>query len=79
MFISNSFVQNDKLVKVLYEFKWYLLPTSDQKNVMHMILRMQNGIKLTIGPFQELNYEALKIVRKCLILVFSLVHFLSFI
>lgn len=65
MFISNSFVQNDKLVRVLYEFKWYLLPTSDQKNVMHMILRMQNGIKLTIGPFQELNYKALKIVRKC--------------
>lgn len=56
-------MQNDKLVEILYDFKWYLLPTSDQKNVMHMILRMQNGITLTIGPFQQLNYEALKIVR----------------
>lgn len=27
---------------------------------------MQNGTNFTIGPFQELNFETLKIVRKYL-------------
>lgn len=30
---------------------------------MHLILRLQNGIELTIGPFKTLNFETLKTVR----------------
>lgn len=40
------------------------MPTNDQKYVLSMIHRMQNGIDLTIGPLEQLNYETLKIVRE---------------
>lgn len=61
---SIQLAQNERLLDILYDFKWYLLPTNDQKDIMHMINRMQNGVDVTIGPFQKLNFETLKIVRK---------------
>lgn len=36
----------------------------DQKYILNMIHRMQNGMDLTIGPLEQLNYETLKIVKK---------------
>lgn len=44
------------------DLKWYLLPIRYQRNICQMINRMQNGTTFTIGPFQVLNYETLKIV-----------------
>lgn len=66
-FYADSFLrmnnpQNDNLVDIYYNFKWYLLPNNDQKYIISMIHRMQNGIDLTIGPLEQLNYETLKIV-----------------
>lgn len=31
---------------------------------MQMIARMQNGVTLTMGPFEQLNFEALEAVRE---------------
>ncbi|XP_031636572.1 uncharacterized protein LOC116349321 [Contarinia nasturtii] len=52
--------RNDRLVTAIYDFKWYLLSKDDQKDVLHMLLRLQNEVPLTIGPFEELNFETLK-------------------
>lgn len=41
---------------------WYSLPPQHQKQVGSMIHWYQNGTVLTIGPFNELNYEAVSIV-----------------
>ncbi|XP_031627370.1 odorant receptor 67d-like [Contarinia nasturtii] len=56
--------RNDRLVRALYDFKWYLLPIEDQKDVRHMILRLQNEVSFTMGPFEELNFETLKILSR---------------
>lgn len=50
------------MLRALYEFKWYLLPKNDQKDVMFMIQRMQTQTTYSIGPFDELNFVALKVV-----------------
>lgn len=52
-----------RLLNAFHNFKWYILPTADQMDVMQMINRIQNGTDLTIGPFGQLNYETLNIVR----------------
>lgn len=46
---------------------WYYLPKSQQKDLAHMLNRMQNGVVLTQGPFKELDYEMASTV-------FRLVH-----
>lgn len=33
------------------------MPKEDQKILVHLVHRMQNGMCLTIGPLNELNYE----------------------
>lgn len=55
-------IQNDRLLRALQDFKWYLLPKEKQKDVLHMMLRLQNGVSLTIGPFQQLDFVTLKTV-----------------
>ncbi|XP_031616517.1 odorant receptor 67d-like [Contarinia nasturtii] len=66
--------RNDRLVTAIYDFKWYLLPKDDQKDVLHMLLRLQNEVSFTIGPFEELNFETLKnLCQK----VYSFLMFLS--
>lgn len=61
---SNSHKQSQRISEALYDFKWYLLPAHDQKAVMLMLSNMQNGYCISIGPFEKLNFETLKIVRK---------------
>lgn len=56
-------LQNKRLLEAFYNFKWYLLPIQDQRNVKNELLRMQKGIELKIGPFKQLNFETLKFVR----------------
>lgn len=48
---------------MLCEFNWYNLPKDLQKDVMHLINRMQNGVKLTVGPLGSVNREFFKLVR----------------
>ncbi|XP_055309261.1 uncharacterized protein LOC129573089 [Sitodiplosis mosellana] len=52
--------RNQRLQKAFYDFKWYLLAKEDQRDLMQILLRMQNGVRVTIGPFEPLNYETLK-------------------
>lgn len=62
-FFPHSVFQNNKIRDALYsELKFYLLPVELQKDVIHMINHMQNGILLKIAPFGPLSLESLKTV-----------------
>lgn len=50
-------VQNELIYQSLNEIPWYMMSTKEQKDFGHLLFRMQNGLRLTIGPFGELNYE----------------------
>nr|AOT85630.1 odorant receptor 113 [Mayetiola destructor] len=57
--------RNEKLRDALYsELKWYLLPVKRQRDVCHVMNRLQNGAVLTIGPFETLNFEVIKILTQ---------------
>ncbi|XP_055299431.1 uncharacterized protein LOC129567007 [Sitodiplosis mosellana] len=58
---QNVIDRNERILRALYDFKWYLLPIDDQKDLMHMMIRFQNEATFTIGPFEELNYETIKL------------------
>lgn len=49
--------QNERLSAALCSITWYLLPPSSQKMLQTTLHRVQNGARLTIGPFAELNLE----------------------
>lgn len=36
---------------------WYRMPVSYQRQIINIILDTQNGIVLTIGPFDELDFQ----------------------
>lgn len=40
------FLQNESVCDSLTDMSWYLLPLSQQKDVGHMLNRMQNGVVL---------------------------------
>lgn len=42
---------------VFYEMPWYRMPVSLQKQMISLIHDAQNGIVLTIGPFDELDFQ----------------------
>lgn len=48
--------------EVIYNCAWYALDTKQQKDVMHLINRKQNGVGLSIGPFATLNNECCYVV-----------------
>nr|AOT85629.1 odorant receptor 112 [Mayetiola destructor] len=57
--------RNNRIRYSLYsDLKWYLLPPKYQRDVCFMMKRMQNGATLTIGPFQTLNFETLRILTQ---------------
>lgn len=41
------FLQNETICDALANMKWYCLPLSKQKDVAHILNRMQNGVVLT--------------------------------
>lgn len=49
--------QRESLATSMYEIPWYLLPAKQQKEIIHVLRGIQNGCKLSIGPFAELNFE----------------------
>lgn len=46
----------------LYDLNWHSLPNDLQKDLQQLIHRMQNGVVLTVGPFETVNRELFKIV-----------------
>lgn len=54
--------QENGLDNLLCELDWQYLPNDLQKNVMQLMQRTQNGVKLTVGPFETINREHCKIV-----------------
>lgn len=42
-----NFLQNETICDALINMKWYCLPLSKQKDVAHMLNRIQNGVVLT--------------------------------
>lgn len=57
-----SWFQNNGHDEIWSEINWYNLPTDLQKDFMHLINRMQNGVKLTVGPLDSINRKFFKIV-----------------
>lgn len=56
--LSLSFISKyNKLEEALFGMPWYLLPLKHQKTLATAMNRVQNGTTLTIGPFDELNFE----------------------
>lgn len=63
--INNSIFpfKNGSIAAELYAMSWYLMPSSCQKQVAHVIHRFQNGAVLTIGPFAHFDFETTANVR----------------
>lgn len=56
MIILFSF-QNESIAKELYHMHWYILPIDEQKQLMSVSHRLQNGAVLSIGPLAQLDFE----------------------
>lgn len=71
------FDQNDSIYDSLIKLPQYLMAPSKRILLSHMFRRMQNGVKLTMGPLNELNYEMATSVRnfKRLLLNCKLINF----
>lgn len=61
-FYSNT-KKNERIYNALTEVPWYSMTMSEQKDFAKLLQAMQNGLSLTIGPFDELNYEMASDVR----------------
>lgn len=61
---------------VIYNSTWYALTIEQQKDVMHLLNRKQNGVCLAIGPFSTLNHECCNAVSTFYNII-KLIAFLS--
>lgn len=67
--------QNERIYYSLNNLPWFFMTRADQQNLGSLLHRMQNGLRLTIGPLGELNYEMATTVKQtisCPIFVFNL-------
>lgn len=48
---------------MIYDSNWYNLPVKYQKDIGHLISQKQNGVKLTVGPFADINRQLTTVVR----------------
>lgn len=64
----NCFVQNNGLDELLYDTYWYTAPTRLQMDLSRLMRRMQNGVKLTVGPLDTVNRESFAIVSNAALL-----------
>lgn len=55
--------QNETILDSLNRVPWYLLPNNRKTEYLHLLLRIQSGKELNIGPFGILNYEMATNVR----------------
>lgn len=51
-------LQNEKLLEIVYEIDWYLLPIEDQRMVLLLLMKTQNCTEMWIGWFAPLNVES---------------------
>lgn len=51
-----SCFQREDLVEALYEIKWNNFPPKYARYIQKLIHRWQNGVHLTVGPFEELSF-----------------------
>lgn len=56
--------QNDGFAELLYDSNWYRLPKWCQLVMIHLINRKQRGVKITVGPFANINRELTTIVSE---------------
>lgn len=45
------------MVDIIYDSNWYVLPIEQQRLLVHLINRKQNGVSLNVGPFSTINNE----------------------
>lgn len=50
-------LQNILILEELYSMPWYRLRSIHQLEVCSVMHWYQNGMRFTIGPFDELNFE----------------------
>lgn len=50
-------MQNKRLIKIIYNAKFYEWPQKDIKIMLLLLMRSQNIKDLWIGPFAPLNFE----------------------
>lgn len=60
--------------EAIYNSKWYYLSVEQQKDLMHLINRQQNGVRLGIGPFSILNLECCYTVSSSYDRIYELNH-----
>lgn len=63
MYMYLNFKKNDQIYDALNRIPWYYATRLEQRNLICLLHRMQNGMRLTIGPLSELNYEMATYVR----------------
>lgn len=60
----------------MYNIPWYLLPLSSQKDVIHIIRRLQDGAVLRMGPLAEINFELASNVSSLIVSVYFIINFI---
>lgn len=55
--------QCEQIADDLYGIKWYMMPPQYHKQLKAVVHRWQQGLAITIGPFEPLNYETATNVR----------------
>lgn len=56
-FFFLSSPSNNTILQSLSQFTFYLMPLQEQKLLTMVIFPLQNGAKIQMGPFSQLNYE----------------------
>lgn len=59
-------MEGNGIADILCESEWYKMPIKIQNDIVKLIHRKQNCVKLTVGPFGTVNRDLFKVVRvKC--------------
>lgn len=58
--------QNATTLDAVNQFPFYLLPLRKQEMFKILLIRVQHGVKIKMGPFRELIYETVTDVRDVL-------------
>ncbi|XP_055607005.1 putative odorant receptor 83c [Uranotaenia lowii] len=70
-------VQNEAMIRSIYEVKWYLLPADERRMWSFMLHKSQNAVNLTIGGLAVLNVETfveiIKTIYQCFAMLINFV------
>lgn len=59
--------------------KYYLYPSSSQREISHVMNRLQNGAILTMGPLAEINYVTASNVSELIFFFWNKFELFSFV